>query len=265
MDLGVIYSGKFGERFLCNLAFPKLCARFGACGVDFCDYCKDYDFSSNIAFAIKIPEPSSLGFYIEKPENLVSRFSCDVLVAINVHPDIAISLPNLGEFKALLIPACDQRWCPPGLRNQIARICADLGIEFASPKPFCSLMPDKRWISDFCRNFAIGRPKFEVELEDNVIVNAKVLRSDPCGSAYYVAKKMRGFVIERFEDLYREVHQHQCAYPCMASMERDVELKEAPFHLAGYIMVYNFCKTFANARDFVPEHFKKLVINPESD
>ncbi|MEM3146780.1 MAG: DUF166 family protein, partial [Archaeoglobaceae archaeon] len=77
--------------------------------------------------------------------------------------------------------------------------------------------------------------------------------------------KMRGFVIERFENLYREVHQHQCAYPCMASMERDVELKEAPFHLAGYIMVYNFCKTFANARDFVPEHFKKLVINPEID
>ncbi|MEM1578405.1 MAG: DUF166 family protein, partial [Archaeoglobaceae archaeon] len=59
----------------------------------------------------------------------------------------------------------------------------------------------------------------------------------------------------------KEVHQHQCAYPCLASMERDIELKESPFHLAGYIMVYNFCKALRiDAKDFVPEHFKKLVI-----
>lgn len=266
MDLGLIYSGKFGERFLCNLAFPKLCARLGACGVDFCDYCKEYDFSSHIAFALRMPEPSLLGFYVENPQEFVPKFSCDILVAINVHPDILVSLPNLGDFKALLIPACDQRWCPPGLRNQIAKICAELGIDFASPKPFCSLTPKEKLIADFCKTFAVGRPKFKVEVESNTISNVSVLRNDPCGSAYYVAKKMRGFVIERLEDLYKEVHQHQCAYPCTASMERDVELKEAPFHLAGYIMVYNFCKALGiDAKDFVPEYFKKLVINSEID
>ncbi|MDK2876103.1 MAG: thymidylate synthase, partial [Archaeoglobaceae archaeon] len=89
----------------------------------------------------------------------------------------------------------------------------------------------------------------------------EVLQSDPCGSAYFVAKRMRGFVIESSEDLYKEIHQHQCAYPCMASMERDIELIEAPFHLAGYIMVYNFSKALGiNARDFVPDHFKDIVI-----
>lgn len=262
MDLGIIYSGKFGERFLHNLAFPKFCAKFGACGIDLCDYCKDYDFSSHIAFALEIPDPSALGIYVEKPEDVVSQFFCDVLIAINVHPDILASLPSLGEFRALLIPACDQRWCSPGLRNQISRTCTELGIEFASPKPFCSLLPSGKFIAKFCDEFAIGRPEFRVELKGNTIANVKVVRNDPCGSAYYVAKMMRGFVIEKPEELYKEVHQHQCAYPCMASMERDVELKEAPFHLAGYIMVYNFCKAIGlDARDFVPEHFKKLVIN----
>lgn len=262
MDLGVVYSGKFGERFLCNLAFPKLCSRFGACGIDFCDYCKDYDFSSHLSFAIKIPEPSALGIYVEKPAEIVPRFSCEVLVAINVHPDILVSLTSLGEFRAFLVPACDQRWCSPGLRNQITRICEELGIEFTSPKPFCSLSPSGKFVAKFCETFAIGRPEFEAELEDRVVANVKVLRNDPCGSAYYVAKKMRGFVIEKLEELYKEVHQHQCAYPCMASMERDVELKEAPFHLAGYIMVYNFCKALGiDAESFVPPHFRKIVVN----
>ncbi|MFN3383778.1 MAG: DUF166 domain-containing protein [Archaeoglobaceae archaeon] len=266
MDLGLIYSGKFGERFLCNIAFPRLCARFGACGVDFCDYCKDYDFSSNIAFALKIPEPSLLGLYVENPQEVVPNFSCDLLIAINVHPDIIVSLPNLGEFKALLIPACDQKWCSPGLRNQMAKICAEFGIEFTSPKPFCSLRPKGKWVSSFYKTFAISRPKFWAELEGNTIAKVKVLENDPCGSAYYVAKKMRGFVIEKLEELYKEVHQHQCAYPCIASMERDIELKEAPFHLAGYIMVYNFCKALGiDATNFVPEHFKRLVVDSDED
>ncbi|MEM0350547.1 MAG: DUF166 family protein [Archaeoglobaceae archaeon] len=265
MELGIIYSGKFGERFLCNLAFPKLCPRFGACGIDSCDFCKGYDFSSKIAFAIEIPDPSSLGLFIEKPEEIVPRFSCDILIVINAHPDIIASLPKLGEFKALILPACNQKWCSPGLRRQISKTCFEIGIEFASPKPFCSLNPEGQLISNFCDYFKLGRPEFRARIEENTIVEAKVLRSDPCGSAYFVAKKMLGFKFESLSELYKEVHQHQCAYPCMASMERDVELKESPFHLAGYIMVYNFSKALGiDASEFVPEHFRKIVIR-ESD
>ena len=50
MKIGVIYSGEFGERFVNNLAYPKSCPRFGACGIDECDFCKGYDFSSNLVF-----------------------------------------------------------------------------------------------------------------------------------------------------------------------------------------------------------------------
>ena len=46
----------------------------------------------------------------------------------------------------------------------------------------------------------------------------------------------------------------------MASMERDPELIEAPFHLAGYIMVYQFSKAAGiDATHFVPEHFRSFL------
>ncbi len=246
---------------MCNIATPELCPRFGACGIDGCDFCKKYDFSSQISFVHELPEPSRMGLYIEDPENHVPKFSCDVLIAINVHPDILISLTKIGNFKALLVPACDQKWCSPGLRRQLKEKCEHIGVEFESPKPFCSLIPEGKILKRFCNEFGLGRPEFFVKMDNNAIEAVEVIRSDPCGSAYYVAKKMRGFVIEDRKELYKEIHQHQCAYPCMASMERDIELIEAPFHLAGYIMVYNFCKALGiNAEEFVPEHFKKTVL-----
>lgn len=261
MDLGIIFSGKFGERFVCNLAYPELCPRFGACGIDSCDFCKKYDFSKSISFVYELCEPSAMEQYIEEPEKYVQSFSCDVLVAINVHPDILLSLPKIGDLKALLVPACDQKWCSPGLRRQLQEKCESIGIEFSAPKPFCSLFPQGKVLKKFCDEFKLGRPEFSVKIEGNEIERVEVLRSDPCGSAYFVAKRMRGFVVESREELYKEIHQHQCAYPCMASMERDVELIEAPFHLAGYIMVYNFSKALGvNAEEFVPKHFRKLVL-----
>jgi hypothetical protein len=261
VDLGIIFSGKFGERFVCNIAAPELCPKFGACGIDGCDFCKKYDFSSRISFVHELPDPSAMGLYIEDPENHVPEFSCDVLIAINVHPDILTSLTKIGDFKALLVPACDQKWCSPGLRRQLKEKCAQIGVEFDSPKPFCSLIPEGKILERFCNEFCLGRPEFYAKMDNDTIEAVEVLRSDACGSAYYVAKKMRGFVIEDREELYKEIHQHQCAYPCMASMERDRELIEAPFHLAGYIMVYNFCKALGiDAAEFVPEHFRKIVL-----
>lgn len=260
MNLGIIYSGEFGRRFVCNLVSPHLCPTFGACGINGCDYCKRYDYSSKISYVKELPEPSEIGLYVEEPEKYVGKFICDVIVAINLHPDILISLPDIGEFDALIVPACSQNWCLPGLRRQLGERCCELGIEFISPKPFCSLLPSSKVIFDFCFEFSMGRPEFYVEVENDIIKRVKVLRSDPCGSAYFVAKKMRGFIIENRNEFWKEIHQHQCAYPCMASMDRDIELGEAPFHLAGYIMVYQFSTAAGIKADtFIPKHFKAVV------
>ena len=260
MELGIIYSGEFGKRFVCNLASPYLCPTFGACGIDGCDYCKKHEYSSNITYVKELPEPFQLGLYVEEPKNYVEKFSCEVLLTINIHPDILVSLPEIGEFKALIVPACDQKWCLPGLRKQLSDKCSELGIEFASPKPFCSLLPSGIVISEFCEEFSMGRPEFSVVMDGNTIRKVEVTRSDPCGAAYYVARRMRGYVVESKSEFWKEIHQHQCAYPCMASMDRDVELGEAPFHLAGYIMVYQFSAAAGiEADEFIPEHFKNIV------
>ncbi|MET1123973.1 MAG: DUF166 family protein [Archaeoglobaceae archaeon] len=254
MRLAVIYSGEFGERFVCNLAFPKLCATFGACGIELCDFCKDYDYSPNVTQVIEVPPPS-----LPVAEFDFEPFDCDVLVAINVHPDVLLDVVDVAEFRALITPVESPSWLPPGFRKQLAERCEELGIDFAAPKPFCTL-EGEGVVGEFVESFGIGKPEFEVELEGNVIRSVSVLRSDPCGSAYYVAKKMRGYVIRNLAEFYMEVHQHQCAYPCMAGMERDAELGVAPFHLAGYLMVYRFARACGvDATGFVPPNLLKFV------
>ncbi len=264
MEIGIIFSGEFGRRFVTNLVAPWMCSTFGACGVDGCDYCKRYDLSSMVGTIIEVPESSALGTFVENVGEYIEPFSCDALFAVNLHPDLLAELPEIAEFKALIVPACDQRWCMPGLRKQLAGRCEEAGIEFASPKPFCTLEPSGRFISRVCRKLGIGKPEFRVRVENidgRVRINtADVVTSDPCGSAYFVARRMRGYEIEEKTEFWKEIHQLQCAYPCMASMERDPELVEAPFHLAGYIMVYRFSKACGiDAEGFVPQHFRRYL------
>ncbi|AGK60829.1 Uncharacterized protein conserved in archaea [Archaeoglobus sulfaticallidus PM70-1] len=259
MDLGIIFSGEFGRRFVLNLAYPESCPHLGACGIEFCDKCKDYDFSDKIAFVRELNLSGQL--YIEDPSEYLQDLQSDVIIAINIHPDVLIELPEAAEAKALIIPIEDPSWCPLGLRKQIKEICDEIGIEFTAPKPFCSIRAGGRHIKKFCDEFRIGTPDFEIKSAGNVIEDVKAFR-DTCGCAYYVAKKMKGYIITDKHELWKDVHQHQCAYPCMASMERDVEIVEAIFHLAGYIMVYNFSRALGiDAEGFIPEYMRKFVID----
>lgn len=259
MKFAVLYGNEFGERIICNLAFPLACPRFGACGVDFCDLCKKYDNSKDLVFAAKLPDANS-NEQLEDVKQYLDEFSCDVVLAINVHPDILLDLHKIAEFKALIAPAENHRWILPGLRNQLFERYKELGIEFYSPKPFCSLKGDGV-IGKFCEKLKIGMPEFRVKMEDNVILNVEIISSDPCGCSYYVAKKMKGYFIDDLSEFYKTIHQHQCAYPCMASMDRDPELGEAPFHLAGYITVYKFAEACGvDAKHFVPQKFWKYIL-----
>jgi len=264
MDISIFFSGEVGKRFVLNLAYPSLCPYLGACGVDRCKRCKDYDYSSNIAMVHEFNEPQSYGIYIEDVKAILPELiTADLLIAINLHPDVLIELPKIladYNYKALIIPVEDGKWCSVGLRKQIEDECSKVGVEFTSPKPFCTLKANSKVISKFCSFFKIGMPKFDVEVDGDVIRKVKV-KADVCGCAYHVARMMEGYVIENKEEFWKEIHQHQCAYPCMASMDRDVEIVEAPFHLAGYVMVYSFSKAVGiDATDFIPDYLKKFVI-----
>jgi hypothetical protein len=133
-----------------------------------------------------------------------------------------------------------------------------VGIEFAAPKPLCTLKAGKL-LGKLCKKLNLGIPEFKIKVEDSRIVEVRALR-DTCGCSHFIARKMRGWVIETKEEFWKEIHQHQCAYPCMASMERDLEIKETPFHLAGYVIGCSFARAAGvDCFDLVPTYLRGCV------
>jgi hypothetical protein len=83
------------------------------------------------------------------------------------------------------------------VRKQIEQKCKELGLECAFPKPFCTLEPekDKPTITRFINETAVCRALLEISTtigKDEVIEYAAVRRSAPCGSTWYVARKLAG-------------------------------------------------------------------------
>ncbi len=109
------------------------------------------------------------------------------------------------------------------------------------PKPFCSLEPSKEnpMISRFISELKIGRPKLEVSTvkrgDSDVIASVTVKHSAPCGSTWYIAKKLIGVDIKR-ETLHDAICRAHHSYPCTATMNIDPEAKEPILHIGGHIM-----------------------------
>jgi hypothetical protein len=67
----------------------------------------------------------------------------------------------------------------------------------------------------------------------NSILAANVIRSAPCGSTWFVTKKMLGLEPEQ-PDLRERISEAHHSYPCIGSMERDTELGENMLHIGCY-------------------------------
>jgi len=245
LTLVFVYSGEFAERVIRNLINdPSFCK---ACGL-YCDSCKYgvYSHVRNIRAAIELPKPSDLPAFIEKPENYMPKTipKVDLCVASGLHKDLLLELPVRLEragVKGLIVPIEDFNEVPSGLRRQMEERCMELGLEYAFPKPFCSLKPsrDKPLISRFVLELSVGRPKLEVSTAKRggreVIEAVVVRRSAPCGSTWYVARKLIGIETKR-ESLYDAIAKAHHSYPCTATMNVDPEAKEPILHIAGYII-----------------------------
>ena len=245
LSLVFIYSGDYGERVIRNLINdPSFCK---ACGLS-CDFCKYgvYTYVQSIPAAIELQDPKDLPPFIEEPEkHLPERVPpADLCVATGIHKDLLLALPSrLKEagVKGLIVPVEDFREVPSGLQKQIKADCRNLNLEFAFPKPFCALEPteDRPLVSKFIRYFKIGRPLLGIVTEKRggtkVIGGVTVKRSAPCGSTWYVAKKLLGTEVRR--DLIRDiVAKAHHSYPCTATMATDPEMGEPILHKAGYII-----------------------------
>jgi hypothetical protein len=257
LDLVFIYSGEFAERVIRNLINdPSFCK---PCGL-YCDSCKYgvYTCVRNVRAAIELLSPTQLPAFIDEPSKYVPKRipRADLCIASGLHKDLLLELPKHLEkagAKGLIVPVEDFMEVPLGLVKQLDEVCEELGLERAFPKPFCSLKPskDKLTISRFVTELRIGRPSLEMSTagtgRSESISSTTVRRSAPCGSTWYIAKKLIG-VETKTETLHDTLAKAHHSYPCTATMALDPEAKEPILHISGYIMREEVEKALKRAR-----------------
>jgi hypothetical protein len=252
-----VYSGDFMERVIRNLINdPCFCQ---SCGL-YCESCKYnvYSYVRNIRAAIQLPSPADLPAFIDNPEEHMPKKlpKADVCLASGLHKDLLLELPaQIAKtgIKALIAPIEDWQEVPMGIKKQMEAKCAELGLECAFPKPFCTLTPekDKPTIARFIAETNVGRPLLEISLttigKDEVIECAVVGRSAPCGSTWYIARKLAG-VSTKQEVLYDAIAKAHHSYPCTATMNTDPETKEPILHIGGFTIREEVDKALERAR-----------------
>jgi hypothetical protein len=188
---------------------------------------------------IKVHEfPRDLPTFIEEPEEFLPSpvSQCDLILSLGEHPAIASLLPDLAKItgaKAVIAPIDNSSWVPSGIRKHISRELSSLGVTSSFPKPFCSMKTNtgSKLIDEFAERF--GRPRLRIALKDDVIESVEVLRGSPCGSTYFVAKKLLG--VNRSEAATKGSLLVQ-TYPCLASRVRDPEYNRPLIHVTAYIV-----------------------------
>ena len=246
MKLIVFYSGEFGQRVVGNLVnYSGFCI---SCG-EACTQCRNVrpSYAENIVSLVEMPDPASLGDFIDDVEPYLPRDipQVDIALVMNVHPDILFGLlPKLKEAGVKGIVGCSERpqELPLGQRKQLEELATSLGMEAAFAKPFCAMRPDpaKPNIAAFLKKAGIGEPLIEVAVQKSRegkdhIVAANVIRTAPCGSTWFVAKRLLGLEPDQ-PDIRERISEAHHAYPCTASMERDTELGDTILHKGGYII-----------------------------
>jgi len=197
--------------------------------------------------------PSTLPPIVDDPTELLPHRldSIDLLLALSESTRSAQLIPAMAELakaRGVIIPIDNSAWLPSGLRNQLEKELADLGIASAFPKTFCTLTERSYGYRDFAREYQsevifgfaqhFGRPKLEIGIDHKrgIIVAARVLRGAPCGSTFHVARWLAGIAIDEAIPRAGLTCHH---FPCLASMQQE-EINEGEFntlmHISGYLI-----------------------------
>jgi hypothetical protein len=75
--------------------------------------------------------------------------------------------------------------------------------------------------------------KIELDKKNNIFTHTEVLRDAPCGSTWFVAKKLKWSDVKDYKETISGAHH---SYPCTASMEKDPQIGDTILHEAGYII-----------------------------
>lgn len=237
MKILVLYSGELGRKVIQNLINPaNFCV---SCG-ELCNHCRQVRRSyANLIVGIH-EFPEDLPSFIEDPEKYIpSRLpECDLILAIGIHPDLLIALPEVVQntkAKAVIAPSEDSKKTPAGVLEQLRKELEAAGIEFEAPKPFCALEKTGKPVIDAFVDLGFGKPVIRVEMspDGKMFIGAGVLRDAPCGSTWFVAKKLGWTDTSGYKETISGAHH---SYPCTGSMDKDPQLGDTILHKAGYII-----------------------------
>ncbi|MEM2944318.1 MAG: DUF166 family protein [Methanomassiliicoccales archaeon] len=147
-------------------------------------------------------------------------------------PQLIPEVVRRSKTRGIIAPIDNSEWMSFGQVSQISRILSEWGVEFAFPRPFCSLeSSNKPTIDEFSRWF--GKPIIEIETHDNKTVNSiRIIRGVPCGNTEYVAENVKGVRLDELIEKAALTHHH---YPCLASMKVEPDLGDTLMHASGFI------------------------------
>lgn len=189
-----------------------------------------------------------LPLVIDDPKDFLPETlpEADLVLALGKVPGLAQLIPDIAAAcgaKAVIAPIDRNESLPPGLANQLKGWLEEQGLAVAFPKPFCSLAESsfntlriqEEYDHPIIRTFAaaFGTPEFEFQVEDKTIIAAEVKRDSACGCGTYVAENIVGTPVEDALEKAGMLHHH---YPCLASMNQDVDYSDTLMHVSGNIL-----------------------------
>lgn len=197
--------------------------------------------------------PPVLPAIIDEPEEFIAPDlpRTDLIVFLSESPQAPQLIPDVAVAagaKAVIAPIDNSSFMPLGLKNQVQRRLAALGIAAAFPRTFCTLTEnsygyrrsveshDSEVIAAFARHF--GRPKLKIKIdpETNKIEAVEVERGAPCGTTHYTAAGLVGLSAEEAVPGAALICHY---YPCHASMQQeqiDKDMFDTLMHLSGYLI-----------------------------
>jgi hypothetical protein len=178
------------------------------------------------------------------PEDLPSA---DLILSLGERAGLAQLVPEVVGItgaSAVIAPIDHNEYLPPGLARQLEGWLKEMGVASVFPKPFCSLTEntynrtplvrtyDDETIRRFAKHF--GKPKFSIDVADDEIEHASVLRDSACGCARSVAENLPGIPIKSALERAGMLHHH---FPCLASMKKDPDYLDTLMHVSGNLLI----------------------------
>nr|MDO8114090.1 DUF166 family protein [Candidatus Sigynarchaeota archaeon] len=243
MKLFIVYKDVFADRVAGQLVNDvNFCM---SCG-NGCNHCR-LTYGSHAGSIQGYHEiEGEMPEFIDEPAKYLPKIvpRCDVLIPIGLHPDILATIPTFARdhgIPAVIVPVEDKKWLQFGLQKQLGDELRDFKIQHTFPRPFCDLDvksndASRSIIKQFMDEFKIGKPVIELEIKHGKIISGHVIRSEPCGCAYYLIQQLRGeHVFDEKVSLDEKISLAHHSFPCSASMDKDPVLGDSPLHVAGYI------------------------------